>query len=136
MKYLQLKRCCHTDKYGVFGKLFIDNKFCCYTVERPWQENKPYVSCIPCRAYLIQKGTFRNEYENYEIKNVPDRTHIEIHRANVADDVQGCIGLGLELGVVDGKWAVLESRAAMGRFVDEMQGDEYAVMVVTNEKGP
>ena len=130
MKLCRLDRFIDTRKYGTFGKLFIDGQFQCFTVERPWRDNEPFKSCIPKGAYLMKKGTFRDDYENYEVRNVKGRTHIEIHVANRARDVQGCIGLGTDVGVISGEWAVLNSKPAMEAFVEASQRDEYMVLII------
>lgn len=83
--------------HGVFGTLTIP-EFQCYTVERPWLNNQPRVSCIPAGLYKMRLGLYHNKYSSYEIIDVPDRTLIKIHVANLYLDLLGCIGLGRDLG--------------------------------------
>lgn len=90
-----------------------------YTVERPWLDNQAMVSCIPEGAYNCRpRRYFRGGYDAVHIRNVPGRTHILFHRANVPSDLAGCIGVGSRLGVLNGQWAVLQSRAAFAWFMD------------------
>lgn len=92
---------------GIFELYEKGNKtFECYTIERPWKNNKPYVSCIPpqpneSRWYevevLAHSPSFN--YPHLWIKDVPDRTWIKVHRANRPSELHGCIAPGLDLGV-------------------------------------
>ncbi len=103
---------------GVFGSMTVDGAVL-YTVERPWLDNQAMVSCIPEGAYKCRpRRYFRGGYGAVHIRDVPGRTHILFHRANVPSDLAGCIGVGSKLGVLNGQWAVLQSRAAFARFMD------------------
>lgn len=69
-----------------------------YTLENPWKENIPSVSCIPQGEY--QCCPFNgNKFKNvYEIENVEGRTYILFHKGNYEHDTKGCIlpGLGID----------------------------------------
>lgn len=90
---------------GVFGRLLVNGKTY-YTVERPWMNNQPRVSCIPNGVYtmrlrhspVVQRTTGGNYPEGYEIVDVPQRTFIMIHPANWHDQLAGCIAPGREYG--------------------------------------
>jgi len=113
---IELKRFAYTP-FGVFGTLYL-SEFQCYTVERPWLGNEQKVSCIPEGLYKTRLGYFnRGGYDCYEILDVPDRSLIKIHIGNTMDDVLGCIALGLDLGCIGGKWAVLRSKLAYDNFM-------------------
>lgn len=104
---------------GTFGVLTLGAQQW-YTCERPWEGNKPSVSCIPAGTYPISLGTFyggdgadgKPDYPAYEILDVPGRANIKIHKANVFLQVKGCIAVGKELGTEGGYWAVRRSREA------------------------
>lgn len=69
-----------------------------WTVEKPWLDNKPFVSCIPDGHYSMARVDSPKFGPNmWEITEVPDRSHILIHVANTSADVVGCIGLGQKL---------------------------------------
>ena len=112
---MELIRDC-TNKMGTFGILTLwDLKF--YTIEKPWLNNEPWISCIPVGIYTLEMSYFdRGEYPAYEVMNVPGRTDILIHIANIQSNVQGCIGLGEQLGCINGQWAVLSSKRALRTF--------------------
>lgn len=65
------------------------------TIELPWLDNKPRVSCIPegiydyVREYSPNKGRIV-----IELKGVKGRSEIQIHAGTKTDHVKGCIGIG------------------------------------------
>jgi len=85
-------------------------------IERPWLFNAPGRSCIPEGAYRGRVG--RHYHSNgrisasIELLEVPERTEIELHEANVPSELRGCIALGQRLGFLSSERAVLASRAA------------------------
>jgi hypothetical protein len=113
---------------GTFGHLImLGNEFECYTVERPWKDNQPEISCIPEGNYELVLGRFnKGGYPAYEFVEVPGREYIKIHIANTMDDVLGCIGLGSSLGFVQGKWAVTLSSRAHTQFMRAMHDSRTA----------
>lgn len=97
-----------------------------YTVEDAWLGNQVGKSCIPDGTYLCQPRQFyRGGYPAIEITGVPGRTTILIHKANTAEDVTGCIGVGTELGVLNGQLAVLKSAAAWQGFQGRYGQSEF-----------
>ena len=101
--------------FGVFADLKTSAGLELYTVERGWRNNEPFVSCIPAGTYGIHKGDFRGKYPDLELDvgAVPGRSAIEIHRANLATSLQGCIAPGLRLGLLGDAWAVISSQKAL-----------------------
>ena len=107
-----LKRFCYHPQ-GTLGVIdFAGERF--YTVERPWIDNKPYVSCIPTGTYMMRRRESPRFGETWHVLDVEDRTHILIHAENFPNDVQGCIGLGTKL--MNDRIAVSNSRAAIKDF--------------------
>ncbi len=119
MEEIKLERFAYTP-HGVFGKILIP-EFQCFTVERPWLDNKPRESCIPEGVYPLVLGTYnRGGYPAYEVMNVPNRSLIKIHIGNTIDDVVGCIAPGKALGFLERKWAVTSSSKAFKEFMQAM----------------
>jgi hypothetical protein len=132
MKQAVLERFAHTPM-GVFGELTIDG-VTCYTVERPWLDNKPNESCIPEGVYSLELGMYNNGgYPAYEIMNVPDRSLIKMHIANNMNDVVGCVGFGSKLGFYEGLWSVLGSRGAMNGFMKAMDGEDGQIIIKSKQ---
>lgn len=125
VKELVLKRFCYHPK-GTLGVIEVDGeKF--YSIERPWLNNKPNVSCIPTGSYDMGWRQSPRFGETWHVKEVEGRTHILIHVANFPDDVQGCIGLGT--GLMGDRIAVSNSRAAVKKFEDLTRDSEWRLTV-------
>lgn len=88
-----------------------------YTLEDAWANNKPMLSCIPDGVYRCRPRRFnRGGYMAVEVRDVPGRSNILIHRGNTADDVTGCLLVGRFLDAFRGVIAVLDSAWAWGQF--------------------
>jgi len=125
---------------GTFGVLRLP-EFECVSVERPWLNNQPNVSCIPEGEYdLVPSRYNRGGYDTYEIRGVPDRSLIKIHVGNTALDVLGCVALGSSLGYTESpigtgaRWGVLHSRNSVREFMEQMHGAEDARIRITQYK--
>ena len=126
-------------KKETFGVLTF-GEFTCYTVERPWMDNAPSVSCIPTGKYHLHSYTsnrFGNSVIIYggTVSPYPDpnftRSGILIHPANVANDLEGCIGLGDSFGTVYGEHAVMNSRKTVSKFLDLINTNEIYTLEIT-----
>lgn len=104
---------------GTFGKMVhSDLDWWCYTVERPWERNRPTFSCIPAGLYQLTLGIYlKHNYPAYELQNVSSRANIKIHVANYAEQLEGCIAPGKELGWVAPYWAVTQSQTAFDELM-------------------
>jgi hypothetical protein len=80
---------------STIGDFHVNGYPFCHSLELPWHDNKPDVSCIP-------EGTYKVIVDHSESKgrmlphvlDVPDREGIRIHIANFTSEIHGCIGLG------------------------------------------
>jgi hypothetical protein len=119
---------------GTFGKIIFE-EFECFTVERPWLDNKVRQSCIPEGSYTLQLGMYnRGGYPAYEVMNVPDRSLIKIHMGNTMDDIVGCIAPGKSLGFLERKWGVTSSKKAFQEFMSAMSEVELSNLTITQYK--
>lgn len=102
--------------FGTFGRMvFNDNiadVWSCFTVERPWAQNRPTFSCIPAGLYPLTLYDSPRHGRVYLLQNVPQRANIEIHIANVSSELEGCIAPGKYLGWMPSAWAVQASATA------------------------
>ncbi len=124
---------------GIYGELEILNKdtieFQCFTVELPWRDNTRRVSCIPQDVYTCQRAMYNaGGYETFEVMNVPDRSEIKIHIANVPSDLAGCVGLGKSFGWVKRQYAVLRSGETFREFMKAMEGIDTITLIILEEK--
>ena len=129
---------------GTFGNLLLgsgeDQARLCYTLELPWRDNAPRVSCIPCGTYPLRYDFYnRGGYACWEIYDVPGRDEIKIHIGNVELDILGCVVLGTALGWIKkrgqpkSKWAVTSSGVAFRRFMEVMEPFSEATITILNQ---
>ena len=125
---IKLTRFISTEQ-GTIGRLDCDGvQF--FTVERPWLNNAPNISCIPDGEYEMVRVDSPKFGENmWEIANVSGRTHILIHIANNPANVEGCIGLGKTI-YPNGE-GVGSSRIAVEAFYEMTKGVEQEYIIIT-----
>lgn len=90
----------------------------CQTIERPWLDNQNGVSCIPAGVYpCALRFSPHHGFAVFGVTNVPHRTDVEIHAANVPTQLLGCIALGETRGTLNGQDAVMASQNAVDTFM-------------------
>ena len=130
---INLCRFCYSD-WGTFGRLSAGGRVW-FTVERPWAYNHRNVSCIPEGVYPVRMDYYhRGGYPAYELDNVPGRSEIKIHIGNTLDDVSGCVAIGMDMGWVNGKWAIKHSKVAFHDFMAAMDGIDKTVIKIYQYK--
>jgi Family of unknown function (DUF5675) len=84
-----------------------------FTIEQPWRNNAPMTSCVPAGMYFLVPYNSPTHGPTWCLRNVVlgvmgcdvltsaqiavgMRNMIEIHSANWAEQLEGCIALGLE----------------------------------------
>lgn len=79
---------------ATFGTMQVDGEPFGFTLELPWKDNKPQVSCIPAGLYALDI-TYSNRFNKrmLEIVKVPGRQGIRIHNANFPHQLLGCIAV-------------------------------------------
>ena len=88
---ITIRRWNHDD--CTIGRLTLDN-FQCFTLELPDLDNQQDISCIPAGTYDYY---LREESSNgtvLELRDVPDRTYIQVHAGNYTHQILGCILVG------------------------------------------
>ena len=130
-----LERFAWTPEFGTFG-LFTMPGFQWYSLEREWADNQVDISCIPEGIYTIKLAVYYPKngepYACYEIMDVPRRTLIKIHVANIFIQLKGCVALGIDLGLYRGMWSVVNSRRALNQFMAAMDGREEAILKISH----
>ena len=89
------------DANGTIGRWLLNGQELCKTLERPENNNlsdNPKTvqndsGCIPEGIYLVKKD-YSGKFQYFSITNVPNRKAIEIHYANIIDELLGCMALG------------------------------------------
>ena len=102
-----------------------------YTIERPWLDNRPSESCIPDGLYECRPRYFHHGgYDAIEVCDVPGRSDILFHKANVSTDVRGCIAPGTTIGILAGQVAVLNSAGAFAALMALFQGKVFRLLIL------
>jgi Family of unknown function (DUF5675) len=113
--YLLVRRPSTPD--GVLGVWFNpDGAELCKTIELPWKNNEPDISCIPAMLVTFERFMSPAHGQVWEATNVPERSEIEIHAANLASELKGCIGVGDTFGTLSGHAAVLNSQVTLNKL--------------------
>ena len=69
---------------GTNGILKLGAATLCYTIELPWRNNIRMESCIPEGRYPLAFRFSKRHQWHLHVKEVPGRSLILIHKANVA----------------------------------------------------
>jgi hypothetical protein len=132
-------------RVGCFSDWFNDaGELICHAVEKPWENNAPFVSCIPEGAYGLVEYASPKFGQTWAMLNHElgvglfvgdsDRYACLIHKANWPHQVQGCIAPVSEFTVLGDKWAGSSSRAAYDKVIDEIEGGD-TVLEITHAVG-
>ncbi len=135
-----LKRGESTDQ-GTFGVLTFGPDVV-HTLELPWRDNKPQKSCIPLGTYtcaIVQSPKFG---KIYGIQNVPGRSNVLIHSANLAGDVDkgyttqlhGCIAPFMRNGYMKNNAGIMQaaglvSKPALSRVMEWAGGEPFTLEI-------
>ena len=118
----------------------IAGEFTCFTLELPWKDNTPNISCIPKGEYEVGIRTSPRYGKIYHVREVENRSWILIHSGNFAGDeskgykthVKGCILLGKYHGILENQRAVLCSRPTIRSFMDHLDLQSFHLIIHDN----
>jgi hypothetical protein len=99
------------------------------SLELPYRNNAPRISCIDNGKYDCQLVKSPKFGEVYEITHVPGRSEILIHPGNTVRDIQGCVLLGLGHYYDKGQSSVFSSKIAIERFRSLIGTPSFALEV-------
>lgn len=111
---------------GLLGTLSMAGaewEFKCLTLELPWRDNRPNISCIPAGTYSAHRRHGSKGHRWY-LENIEDRSGVMFHVGNWAgdksagfkSDTRGCILLGLGHIMRDAQIMLTQSTAAIAAF--------------------
>ena len=111
---VKIERFAYLEK-GTVGKITVDD-WSCYTIERPWLDNKSNISCIPEGTYKCEPFNGTKFKDVVQIMDVPNRSFILFHVANYPGDIEGCIGVGNSFDINELSPMVYNSRVTLADF--------------------
>lgn len=120
---VQIKRSVFTEQ-STIGKIFLNEVFQCCSLERALKD--PDYCAIPLGTYEME--WYNSPHFNLTVpllKNVPDRTMIEIHPANYPEQLKGCIAPG----VIAKDDSVFQSRVAWEHLIGQMKQAQDKILI-------
>lgn len=118
------------------GALCFNNEPELLTLELPYRDNEPQISCIPDGRYKASlQFSQRFQRPLFRVLNVPGRTGILFHAGNTVDDIEGCILVGVRYGHLNGKPAVLNSQKGLDLMFKLMGGQTEADLIIVSAFG-
>ncbi|MCW5591069.1 MAG: hypothetical protein KIS74_03120 [Burkholderiales bacterium] len=101
-----------------------------FTLELPWRENQPQVSCIPIGSWTCRRVVSPRWGETFDIK-VPGRSLIRFHWGNTEDDTLGCVLTARTFDPVKGINGAVDSKQAFGELMATLKGvDKFTLHVI------
>jgi len=93
---ITLRRITFNTTGPTYGVLLNQDIPLCLTLERPWGNNAPDLSCIPPGTYPCIPHNTPEKPNCWEVTQVPNRSAILFHAGNTVADSLGCILVGTE----------------------------------------
>ena len=118
------------------GILKVNDAFCSVTLERPWLNNQPDISCIPLGTYPLLRVRDRitsggmNILSTYEVQ-IPSRAGVLFHVGNYVRDTHGCILCGLGFSFPQVEPMITNSTLAFSRFIEMTNNADSATLTVS-----
>ena len=119
---MRLVRLTKDDVTPTYGVLINEGIPFALTLERPWLENMPNVSCIPAGHYKAVRHHSPRFGDTFWIQDVPGRAEILFHKGNVAADSHGCILIGESFNYVMGEAGITSSAQGFKEFLTILEG--------------
>lgn len=128
------------DDYSTLGEFrFDDGTHLCYTLEKPWVDvdgdgiGDRGKSCIPAGIFVLRRRwSPKHNAELFGIEQVPGRSDIEVHSANLPSQLEGCVAVGDAYGPVapDDLPGILHSRVTLAAFMEALEGQDNIPLTV------
>lgn len=117
---------------STIGKLYINDKYHCYTLEDKVRETKiPNVTAIPKGTYEVILN-FSNRFQQVMplLLNVPGFEGVRIHWGNYSKDTDGCILLGSTKAVNMIGNSVTQYKAFMAELKKATKNEKIFIEIV------
>ena len=119
---MRLKRLTKDADTPTYGVLLNEGIPFTLTLERPWLENIPNLSCIPPGSYTAIRHKSPKFGETFWVQDVPGRDEILFHKGNIAGNSHGCILIGESFSHVLGEEGITGSKEGFAEFLRILEG--------------
>ena len=126
---LTLKRIGRND-HATFGVLLNGTAPFAVTLEPPWKNNEPNVSCIPSGTYACRRVDSPRFGDTFEITGVPGRDYILFHGGNTSKDTLGCVLIGESFDPVNGVDGIANSRQGFIQLKALLAGQDQFTLTI------
>ena len=105
--------------------------FSCKTLEPPWKNNRPKMSCIPVGAYKVTPRTSDKFKQHFLINGTSPREFVLVHAGNYFDDTIGCVLVGRDHTDLnrDGEPDVTFSRVTLDMLIAAVNGRSFTLVI-------
>lgn len=118
---------------GVVGDLYLDDSgVFCHSMELPWKNNEPDISCLPLGDYvcIVTHSPAFNKELYLIIEPFEHRAGFRIHAANRLRELRGCVAFGENFTEVDNS-VFLQTSAKWVKAVMEHFKNEPFLLQIT-----
>jgi len=118
------------DEHGTYGVLIDNGAPFAVTLENPWINNKPFVSCIPIGQYKCQRYQAPTHGNTFRIMGVVDRGCILFHKGNIAEQTAGCILVAESFEEINFISGIAGSRKGFNEFLHRVSPlDDFSLII-------
>lgn len=130
----------NSNKKGTFGTIYSSEGLpICNSLELPWINNTPFISCVPGNIVYKMKRAVRHKGKKterivWELIDVPGgRDRCQLHPANYISQLQGCIAPATYWDMTAGGEVMgCRSGAALDDMEEFLEGREEASICIVN----
>lgn len=119
---------------GTNGYLFDGDQLICFTIELPWRDNEPHVSCILEGRFRFIKRYSKKYGWHLALENVKGRSLILFHPANNAQtELKGCIApVTMLSGIGTGLFSIKANETLKKLVFTVLSNDEPVYLSIQN----
>jgi len=129
---VEIKRFEHDSDKANRGIVFLNGDFFGFSLECGNIDNLPFYSRINAGEYVARKRSLRKHGDCWLLDDKNERTWIILfHTGNTRKDFQGCIGLGAEIGKINGERAIFETKLMCEQFMKETVEFDVMKVIIT-----
>lgn len=117
---------------ATLGELVLPSGQIIKTLERPWLNNAPNISCIPEGIYYVKwlERSASGKYKRvWHVQGVEGRSGILFHAGNYVRNSLGCILTGMSHGYLASERAVLSSGVGLNKMRKELSGKDFLLHI-------